>query len=304
MLRFRCKRCRKEFPFEQDSNLSLKKNLTSSLDLDALSAAIEEIAKQIKCPSCYSTVYLIGIGQNHFEDEIDISSEPIIQAIKRLVDLHKKYKAENVTANSFVEYSEEAEGLAYEIVERLIWEPGKLLYFEDTALINDARKAVKDLWDSLPSNELWQEISSGGYKGILVNIISDYIDRAKLLKPVFISIEPTNQIKKYFREAMGAWLFGLNTAALILCCSIIEEMLETMYPKLTKTEKEKKGKLEALIIKAKGKIFNDIEAETAHIIRLLRNDAVHELKMPSKEDTYEAILNTALLIEKILKAQG
>jgi hypothetical protein len=50
---------------------------------------------------------------------------------------------------------------------------------------------------------------------------------------------------------MGAWLFGLNTAALILCCSIIEEMLETMYPKLTKTEKEKKGKLEALIVKQK-----------------------------------------------------
>ena len=235
------------------------------------------------------------------DDEIDVTSEPIIQAIKRLVDLHKKYKTENITANSFLGYSEEAEGLAYEIIERLIWEPGKLLYFEDTALISDAKNAVKDLWDSLPSNELWEEIASGGYKGILVNIISDYIDRAKFLKPVFISIEPTNQIKKYFREAMGAWLFGLNTAALILCCSIIEEMLETIYPKLTKAEKEKKGKLEALIDKANGKIFDKTEAETAHIVRLLRNDAVHELKRPSKEDTYEAILNTVSLIEKILR---
>jgi hypothetical protein len=283
------------------SYLSLKENLCNIHDLESLSSAIEQITKQIKCSDCQSTVYLIGIGQNHFKDEIDISSEPIIQAIKKLVDLHKKYKEENITANSFVVYSEEAEGLAYEIIERLVWEPGKLLYFEDAALIDSARKAVKDLWDSLPSSELWDEISSGGYKGILVNIISDYIDRAKLLKPVFISVEPPNPVKKYFREAMGAWLFGLNTAALILCCSIIEEMLETIYPKLTKAEKEKKGKLEALIDKANGKIFNKTEAETAHIIRLLRNDAVHELKRPSKEDTYEAILNTVSLIEKILR---
>jgi hypothetical protein len=77
-------------------------------------------------------------------------------------------------------------------------------------------------------------------------------------------------------------------------------MLETIYPKLTKTEKEK-GKLGALIDKANGKIFDKTEAETAHIIRLLRNDAVHELKRPSKEDTYEAILNTVSLIEKILR---
>jgi hypothetical protein len=305
MLRFRCKGCKKEFTFEQAASyLSLKEKLANIHDLDTLSAAIEEITKRIKCPDCHSTVYLIGIGQNHFKDEIDISSEPIIQAIKRLVDLHKKYKTENITANSFVGYSEEAEGLAYEIIERLIWEPGKLLYFDDTALIVATKNAVKDLWDSLPSNELWEEISSGGFKGILVNIINDYIDRAKLLKPVFISIEPTSQIKKYFREAMGAWLFGLNTAALILCCSIIEEMLETIYPKLTKAERENKGKLETLIDKAKGKIFSNTEAETAHIVRLLRNDAVHELKRPSREDTYEAILNTVSLIEKILSKKG
>ncbi|MEK0337105.1 MAG: DUF4145 domain-containing protein [Nitrosopumilus sp.] len=282
----------------------MKENLSNIYDSEALSAAIEKITKLIKCSDCQSTVYLIGIGKNHFKDEIDISSEPIIQAIKRLVDLHKKYKTENTTANSFVGYSEEAEGLAYEIIEKLIWEPGKLLYFEDTALISDARNAVKDLWDSLPADELWEEISTGGFKGILVNIISDYIDRAKLLNPVFISIEPPNQIKKYFREAMGAWLFGLNTAALILCCSIIEKMLETIYPKLTKAEKEKKGKLEALIDKTNGKIFNETEAETAHIIRLLRNDAVHDLKRPSKEDTYEAILNTVSLIEKILREKS
>ncbi len=302
MLKFRCKRCRKEFPFEQvASYISLKENLSNIHDLESLNVAIEQITNQIKCSDCQSTVYLIGIGQNNFKDEIDISSEPIIQAIKRLVDLHKKYKTENITANSFVKYSKEAEGLAYEIIENLILEPGKLLYFEDTNLISDAKDVVKLLWDDLSSNEIFDEISAGGYKGLLVNIIGDYIDRAKLLKPIFISIEPTNKIRKYFREAMGAWLFGLNTASLILCCSIIEEMLETIYPKLTKAEKDGKGKLEALIDKAKGKVFNGTEADTAHIIRLLRNDAVHDLKIASKKDTYEAILNAASLIEKILR---
>lgn len=189
MLKFRCKRCRKEFPFEQAASyLSLKENLFNVHDLESLNVAIEQITKQIKCSDCQSTVYLIGIGQNKLKDEIDISGEPIIQAIKRLVDLHKKYKTENITANSFVKYSEEAEGSAYEIIENLIWEPGKLLYFEDTNLISDARDAVRLLWDDLSFNEILDEMDAGGYKGLLVSIIGDYIDRAKLLKPVFISI--------------------------------------------------------------------------------------------------------------------
>lgn len=300
MLKFRCKRCRKEFSFEQAASyLKLKENLSNIHDLETMSNAIEEITKQIKCFDCQASVYLIGIGKNDLEDEIDVSSEPIIQTIKRLTDLHKKYKMENITANPFIEYSKEAKGLAYEIIESLICEPGKLLFFEDSTLINDAKDAVKDIWESIPSEDLWNEISSGGYKGLLVNIICDYIDRAKSLKPVFIAINPSNQIKIFFREAMGAWLHGLDTASLILCCSIIEEMLEDIYPKLSKIEKDKKGKLEALIDKATGKIFDKAEAKKAHKIRTLRNNAVHKLKKSSKKDTYEAIFNTVSLIEKI-----
>lgn len=300
MLKFRCKRCGKEFSFEQvASYLQLKENLSNVHDLESLSNAIEEITKQIKCFDCQVSVYLIGIGKNDIEDEIDVSSEPIIQTIKRLTDLHKKYKMENITANSFIEYSKEAKGLAYEIIESLIWEPGKLLFFEDSILINDAKDVVKDIWESIPSEDLWNETLSGGYKGLLVNIICDYIDRAKSLKPVFIAINPSNQIKSFFREAMGAWLHGLDTASLILCCAMIEEMLETIYPDLTKAEKAGKGKLQALIDKAKGNIFDNADADNAHEIRLLRNDAVHKLKKSSKKDTYEAIFNTVSLIEKI-----
>jgi hypothetical protein len=53
MLKFRCKRCRKEFSFEQATSfLSLKENLSNIHDSESLIAAIEKITKQVKCYDC------------------------------------------------------------------------------------------------------------------------------------------------------------------------------------------------------------------------------------------------------------
>lgn len=318
MFRFRCKKCKNTFAIEQHplfQNLKDKinaepKDFSDDEELKSIFETVLEITKQIRCQQCQSTVYLIGIADINIEKGIDATSEPFVKCIKGLVDLHKEYKSKATTPDSFLKYSENVSEYAKEIVEHLMWHPGTLVYFEDIDLMNDAKEVITELYRNMSSNELWHETFSGGYSGLLVDIIGDYIDRVKEIKPTFISIEPDNQTRTYFQEAMNAWSFGLNSAPLILSCSILEAILKQILlkkdPKLVydfgKSFKDIKEKdLEALIENAKlKKILDNSEAKKAHKIRKSRNDAVHKLKKFSSEETYKAIISTKELIEKLL----
>ena len=146
----------------------------------------------------------------------------------------------------------------------------------------------------------------------MVSIVGDYIERVKMIKPTFITVKPSNEIRTYFQQAMNAWSHGLNTASLILCCSILEAILKQVLLskdlKLVydtgsgKSFKEFKEKdLGALIENARiKKIFNEGEAEKADKIRKNRNAAVHKLKEFSSNETYKTVMTTKDLLERLL----
>lgn len=320
MFRFRCKKCRNIFAIEQHPLFQkLKDKLNAELKefsddeaLKAFSETVLEITKEIRCQQCQSTVYLIGVADISFEKGIDATSEPLVKAIKGLVDLHKEYKSKTSTPGSSLKYSDEVSKYAQEIAEHLIWHPGTLVYFEDSELMTDARIAIDDLWKTLTYDELSDEMFSGGFSGLMVNIVGDYIERVKMIKPTFITIKPNNEIRTYFQQAMNAWSHGLNTASLILSFSILEAILkQVLLKKDTKlvydTSKGKGFKdikekdFEVLIENAKlKKILDDSEAKKADKIRKSRNAAVHKLKQFSSEETYKAIITTKELLEKLL----
>ncbi len=309
LIQFQCKRCKDLFSIDNLSDQDISVKSSDVNDLEALSKIIEQVANRTRCPKCDSSVYLKSLAGINFDYPVDVTSKPIVQNIKRLVDLHSEYKRNTLTADSFIKYSQEAENITYEIVNNLIWNPGGLIFIEDTDLINDALTVVNEIWRSTSLDELWEEISAGGYRGLMVNILSDYIERAKYLRPVFVSVKPTAEVNLYFHEAMKSWLFGMDAAALILCCAIMEEFLGKKYPKLTPHErtkitkkgKGKKGDLEALIDKAKKEhLFDDTDFTKATKVRILRNDAIHKRKRIETNDTYDAIVNTVSIVEKLL----
>lgn len=222
------------------------------------------------------------------------------------------YDFENKSFNLNVRQKTEFNSLWKSIVEDFMWSPGTLIYIADEAERNSAQVIVDLIWETEDVDEIFDEMTSGGYSGLLVNIIGDYIDRAKKIKPTFISID-TNEIefKRYFEEAMKAWLHGLSSAALILCGSIIEDIIKKQLYNIDPNllfdveRKGQKGKTNKKLIKLIDTAFShhiiDTKGKnTAHRIRKLRNDAVHELKMVSEDETYRAILDTKQLIEKIL----
>jgi Domain of unknown function (DUF4145) len=199
------------------------------------------------------------------------------------------------------------------ILEELVRSPGTLIILEDKTERKFAQEIIDRLWSLEDRDVIFDEITSGGYSCFLVNTIGDYIDRAKILKPTFISINTQDfEFNVYFEEAMKAWLFGLNSAALILCGAIIEKMIKTellnLDPKILYNIESKKNiskgetnkNLCNLINLAFfHKIIDSQGKETAHRIRKFRNNAVHKLEIVSEEQTYRAILDTKQLIEKV-----
>ncbi len=314
MLNFKCKKCKYLFtddqlsvsPWKQIKSEKTKKDNES--DAAFLLELIEEATRNVRCPKCRATVYLMGKDGI----EIDVTSEPLAQIIKGLIDLHKKYKTENITPESFVKYSEETRDYAKEIVEHLMWKPGTLICFEDTDLMRDATSAIDSLYEDMNYKELSDEMFSGGYGGLLVNIIGDYIDRAMKLKPTLVSVRPNEVVSAYFQNAMECWLYGINSASVILCCSIVENLLKQRYPTLQyksdnifkdfKYLKDFERTLEEFIDEVAKKGFIDENTrKMAQGIRILRNSTVHKLKQITSDEAYNAIMNTKKIIEQLLK---
>lgn len=207
--------------------------------------------------------------------------------------------------------SDEFEFIRKEIMAELIYNPGELIYYKDVNELKAAQTAIDILWDTIDAREILDEITSGEHTWFMVNVMGDYSDRLKLLKPIFININPENsQFKTYFKEAMNSWLFGLNNAAIILCCSIIEDLLKNSLckedPKYVydfgngRTGPRQKS-LDVLIQNAKKiGLLNNRLSKMAFGIKNLRNSVVHKLETISSEFTLDAIKNTKTITETIL----
>ena len=177
----------------------------SSSDEEELGKILTEVTKNVKCPKCQSTAYLTGIGEKK-DFEIDLTSEPLVQLVKRAIELVKSNRKEDIS--KYLEYRER-------IIDILILDPGKLIYFADPDLIKEAEAAFNIIWDNnVDTDELFTAIHSE----VMVGMAVDYIRRAIKLKPTLVSVKPDNIVAAYFSNAIEAWLFGLNSATLILCC--------------------------------------------------------------------------------------
>jgi hypothetical protein len=209
---------------------------------------------------------------------------------------------------------EEALNLHHQIVEQLIWTPGALIYIEDKKTLQRSKAVMNFVWDSLDPDEIFSDVTAGEYSGLLVNVIGDYIDRAKMLKPTFISINPSHtEFQVYFEEAMKAWLFGLSNSALILCCTIFELLLKEklsqkdsalVYKSLNGNENKgiQQFSLDKLIKNAYGaKLLDKEDKIIATNLRKLRNNSVHKLESISDKQVYDVLIQTKELIEKLLK---
>ena len=236
--------------------------------------------------------------------------------VLRLLEICRdKFDFESNIFNMTDAEEKEFNSLWKSIVEGLMWSPGTLIYIPNEAERKAAKVFIDVIWKNEDTDDIFDEITGGGYSGLLVNIIGDYIDRAKILKPTFISINPENtEFYVYFEEAMRSWLFGLNNSVLILCCSMLESLLKEKLSAVSVSyvydfsdnknfSGIKQFQMDKLISNASQiGLIGKQETNVAFTIKNLRNNVVHKLQNVSQQQAYEAIMNTKDLIEKLLGA--
>lgn len=208
---------------------------------------------------------------------------------------------------------EQVTQLMHEIVDYLMWSPGTLVYVDDPFEMQRFKKIVDFVWTSMDEDEIFDEITGGGYGGLLGIMVRDYIDRAKMLRPAFVSIDPEKfEFRTYFEEAMRSWLFGLSNSALILSCVILESLLKEKlcridaklvydFPDRNDLRGVKQVSLARLIKNAFDHgLFDRQDRKAAIKIKDFRNNAVHKQEAISDKEVYDALMSTKELVEKLL----
>lgn len=240
----------------------------------------------------------------------DKFTEKIIQFTDLLAEMLQYYQDGHKFEFAYSDDSKRFGVLWSEIIEELVQNPGQLSCVEDEFQLKRAKIAIDFLVKSIESEEVFDEMIGGDYTSLLVNIMGEYSDRIKLLRPTFIS---TNKIDRefevYFSEAMQSWLFGLTAAPLIIVCSLLENILKTHLEEIDSTlvydSHDGKGMrtkcLDKLIQNAKDvELLSSELASKAFKIKNLRNNAIHDLKSITNDESYQAIIDIKDIVEYIL----
>jgi len=238
----------------------------------------------------------------------------IVDKIDRLGDLFADMLSDPDVFDVSAEKKEETNKLIEDIVDYLVWYPGALFYDENHARHKRNEVVIDLLWKIVDSDQIIDELFSGGYSGLLANMLGDFSERVKMLKPTFISVNPeTTEFSSYYEEAMKAWLYGLSNAAIIICFAVIEDLLKDRlcqvdieYVYELKDPNNPKGvkqlSYDRIIMAAMGEgLINKKEKNILFNIKKLRNNSIHSLTSVSDSEVYDAILQTKRIVEKLLR---
>ncbi len=243
-----------------------------------------------------------------------MSKEDILNKIDRLGDLFVDMMTDQELFQLSDEKKDETNSLMTEIIDYLIWFPGRLFFDENKSRQKRNKVVIDFLWITLEPNDIFDELLSGGYTGLLSNMLDDFSKRVKMLKPTFISVNPeSNEFSNYFDEAMKAWLYGLPNASLIICFSLLENLLkdklcqkDCTYVYELKDPSNPKGvkqvSYDRIIMSSLNEgIINKNEKNILFQIRKLRNNSIHELNSVTDSEVYDAIIQTKDIVERLLK---
>jgi hypothetical protein len=210
--------------------------------------------------------------------------------------------------------SEEFNRICKDLFESLIYNPGGLIFVENTDRIDAYKFAIDRLFELYSREEIWEELSQGGFGGLIFEEMDNYADRVKKLKPTFISIKPEiKEFYTYYNEAMRCWLYGLNNSSIIIISSLLENLIKDKIEELNPEEvleiikssdNKYKGigiNFEKLIDIAEYKNFISTDnKDAAHNLRKTRNKIVHTGRMIDTNKSLELIEKTKNIIEELL----
>ena len=220
--------------------------------------------------------------------------------IARLIEIHDSISnAGGISEEHLNQFQPELTRLKESIIEDLVRRPGLMVYIQDPVELQRAREAVDTLWDAISSDDIWDEVMSGGYGGLLAEVMGDFAERIQASRPTFVSVKPSALgFGSYVTEAYKCWLFGLNAAAVLICHSLLESALyEALGINDSVRSLAKEARRKGFITK------NDLD-----FVRSLsdwRNRIVHNLdESPDSKLTNGILVWTKDIVERLLRSDA
>lgn len=223
-----------------------------------------------------------------------------------------EYLDESDSVKSDNEEEERFNELVCEIMVSMIEKPGVLLFIKEESKRNHYKAIIDFVWKFVDSEKIYDSLSNENYE-TLHFIAEDISKRVVKLKPTVVSTDPKYiEFSSYLNEAISAWLHGLNNASLILCFSVLENIMidklcqiKNEYVFELKNPSDPKGvksiSFGAIIKKAHGeKLISGNQKNTLFRIKKKRNNAVHNMNSISSNESYTIIQETKEIIESIL----
>jgi len=238
----------------------------------------------------------------------DRFAEKIIQFTDLLAEMLQYYQEGQEFELTLSENSKRFSTRWREILDELVRNPGKLIYIEDKSQLKRVRIAIDILVKSIESEDVFDEMIGGDYTSLMVNIMGEYTDRIKLLRPIFISSTIDREFEVYFEETVQSWLLGQKAGPLILVCSLLENIIKTKLEEIDESlvyySSNGRGTrtycLDKLIQHAKErKLLSRDLADRAFKIKNLRNRSVHNLKSVGSEEAYKALMDIIEIVEYV-----
>lgn len=250
-----------------------------------------------------------------------LSNLDIEEMLKELIDYHEsalsnpKEFLQDIDSNLA-----RMNSLVKSITSFIVQNPSHFFLAKSERDLEVKKEFLERLWSNLDYEEVFNELfwgttSNEGVlnEGYLEILGSNYASRLKKLKPTFYIY--TTRIEKntklYYGEAINSWLLGSFNSTVIICTSILEDILrrrvahldadktQKLYPDYKKSNPIY-GLKEILEYAHELNIISQKDYRKIKNIQQLRNDMVHNLHVVTGDESYEMLISTKDIIESIL----
>jgi hypothetical protein len=182
-----------------------------------------------------------------------------------------------------------------EIIEILLSEADKPIFVSDKKLKDIFNQIIPHLFSREDYQFLYDKFDESGEA---VDIVGNYLDRFLTLKPFLLISNLPENVNILLSDAIRAYLYGCNRAAVILCGALLEESLKEKLTKIDESLVYKRDNgdrpfqlpMPTIIDNA---ISNNIlEAnlrKKAKDINRERNNAIHHCKLHNSNETLKII---------------
>lgn len=248
-------------------------------------------------------------------DEL-LSTINIEEMLKQHLDYQKLAKSNpDIILADFENIMPEMQKLMGQIALFIVKKPAHFFIADDEKDLEIKKEFLDRLWSQLDYEQVFNDLFWGptNSDGYLQELGHEYTLRLKKLTPTFYihSKRIDKNAKLYYGEAINTWLLGSFNASVIICVSIIEDMLRRRVgflepdkaQKLYKSHNKSNPACSLTDILGFAKELKIIDKETysnINTIKSKRNDMVHDLYVITEDESHEILLSTKEIIETIL----